>query len=212
MIFDRKYRGQIIDTLVLARLIYSNIKDKDFGLMKAGKIPGDLVGSHKLEAWGYRLGVFKGTYGKQENAWAEFSEEMLDYNVQDVIVTEQLHKLLESTTYPKGAIELELQAQWLMSKQERNGFPFDIFKAQELEENLRKRSAILDALIRKEVPPIPGKVFIPKRDNKNLDIKLVYLSSVIKTLTQTADSNLNGLLQNILIISLIMTNSTKILD
>ena len=64
VIFDRKYRGQIIDTLVLARLIYSNIKDKDFGLMKAGKIPGDLVGSHKLEAWGYRLGVFKGTYGK----------------------------------------------------------------------------------------------------------------------------------------------------
>ena len=171
VIFDRKYRGQIIDTLVLARLIYSNIKDKDFGLMKAGKIPGDLVGSHKLEAWGYRLGVFKGTYGKQENAWAEFSEEMLDYNVQDVIVTEQLHKLLESTTYPKGAIELELQAQWLMSKQERNGFPFDIFKAQELEENLRKRSAILDALIRKEVPPIPGKVFIPKRDNKKLGYK-----------------------------------------
>ena len=171
VIFDRKYRGQIIDTLVLARLIYSNIKDKDFGLMKAGKIPGDLVGSHKLEAWGYRLGVFKGTYGKQENAWAEFSEEMLDYNVQDVIVTEQLHKLLESTTYPKGAIELELQAQWLMSKQERNGFPFDVFKAQELEENLRKRSAILDALIRKEVPPIPGKVFIPKRDNKKLGYK-----------------------------------------
>lgn len=171
VIFDRKYRGQIIDTLVLARLIYSNIKDKDFGLMKAGKIPGDLVGSHKLEAWGYRLGVFKGTYGKQENAWAEFSEEMLDYNVQDVIVTEQLHKLLESTTYPKGAIELELQAQWLMSKQERNGFPFDIFKAQELEENLRKRSAILDALIRKEVPPIPGKVFILKRDNKKLGYK-----------------------------------------
>lgn len=117
------------------------------------------------------MGVFKGTYGKQENAWAEFSEEMLDYNVQDVIVTEQLHKLLESTTYPKGAIELELQAQWLMSKQERNGFPFDIFKAQELEENLRKRSAILDALIRKEVPPIPGKVFIPKRDNKKLGYK-----------------------------------------
>lgn len=168
-----KLQGQVLDTLVMSRLIYGNIKDSDSGLLRTGKLPGKLFGSHSLKAWGYRLGELKGTYAEETpDAWATFSEDMLNYCVQDVVVTKKLYeRLITKTEYPQVSIELEHGIQWLMSKQERNGFPFDVFAAQELEVTLRSRAADLDAILRKQVPPIPDKVFIPKRDNKTQGYK-----------------------------------------
>lgn len=166
-IIPRNKRHLVVDTLVLSRLIYSNINDIDAGLIRSGKLPGKLFGSHSLKAWGYRLGELKGTYAEDtDDAWAVFSEEMLDYNDQDVVVTEKLYNKLIAKEYSTVAIQLEHEAQWLMSQQERNGFPFDEAKARELEVTLRSRAAILDAQLRKAVPPIPDKIFIPKKDNK----------------------------------------------
>lgn len=165
----RDKRKNVFDTLVAARLIYANIKDIDFTLYRKGKLPGSLIGTHKLKAWGYRLGVLKGTYAEEtEDAWGKFSQEMLDYNMQDVVVTCKLYQTLQKKKYSESAMELEHQIQWLMSQQERNGFPFDVEKAKELEIVLRSRWAVLDAELRKEVPQIPDKVFVPKRDNKKL--------------------------------------------
>ena len=162
---------QVVDTLVLARLIYSNIETYDIGKMKNGTLPSKLYKSHKLEAWGYRLGVHKGEYGKQEEAWNSYNEDMLEYNKQDVVVTVALYKKLAKANYSERAIELEHKVAWLMAKQERNGFPFDVEGAEKLEMELRTRSAVLDELLRQAVPPIPDKVFIPKRDNKTKGYK-----------------------------------------
>lgn len=160
-------QGNVVDTLVLSRLIYGNIKDSDNGLLRTGKLPGKLYGSHSLKAWGYRLGELKGTYAEETaDAWSHYSEEMLTYCIQDVVVTKKLYEKLMSKNYPEAPIALEHQAQWLMAKQESNGFPFDVFAAQELEVSLRSRHATLDAILRQQVPLIPDKVFIPKRDNK----------------------------------------------
>lgn len=163
----RRFRPQIIDTLVLARLIYGNIKDSDAGRLRKGSLPGTLYGSQSLKAWGYRLGELKGNYAAEhENAWESFNEEMLSYCVQDVVVTKKLFEYLTRYPFPQRAIDLEHEAQWLMSQQERNGFPFDIKKAEILERRLEERMGILDAELRCKVPAIPDKVFIPKRDNK----------------------------------------------
>ena len=162
---------QVVDTLVVARLIYSNIEIYDIGKMKNGTLPSKLYKSHKLEAWGYRLGVHKGEYGKQEEAWNSYNEDMLEYNKQDVVVTVALYKKLAKANYSERAIELEHKVAWLMAKQERNGFPFDVEGAEKLEMELRARSAVLDELLRQAVPPIPDKVFIPKRDNKTKGYK-----------------------------------------
>lgn len=173
---SRKQRDYVEDTLVMARLIYSNIKDIDYGLYKKGKILGKLIGSQSLKAWGYRLGELKGTYAEEhEDAWKSFNEEMLEYNQQDVRVTQKLYDLLidrvKHHVCTPAALELEHKAQWLMVKQEANGFPFDVKKAKELEKVLRERAAILDAQITAKAPRIPDKVFIPKRDNKRLGYK-----------------------------------------
>lgn len=150
-----KLQKNVVDTLVLSRLIYGNIKDSDSGLLRIGKLPGKLYGSHSLKAWGYRLGELKGSYAEETtDAWAQYSEEMLTYCVQDVVVTKKLYEKLMSKNYPQEPITLEHQAQWLMAKQERNGFPFYVFAAQELEVELRSRSSTLDAILRQQVPSI----------------------------------------------------------
>ena len=162
---------QVLDTLVMARLIYSNIDTVDLGLMKAGRLPKNLYKSHKLKAWGYRLGILKGDYGEQEDAWAIYTPEMLDYNEQDVVVTSHLYNKLSSQNYSETAIQLEHECAWLMSKQERNGFKFNYDAALALEQTLRKRQAVLEAKLLQMIPEIPDKVFVPKRDNKRLGYK-----------------------------------------
>lgn len=142
-------RECVIDTLVLARLIYTQIKDIDIGLIKSGRLPKKLYGSHSLKAWGYRLKILKGTYGEQEEAWNQFSEEMYKYCKQDVAVTLELFSLLFKKQYPVSSIELEHSIAWVMAKQERNGFVFDYDKAVTLYATLSaKRSEIEDKLVK----------------------------------------------------------------
>lgn len=67
----------VFDTLVLSRMLEPD--------RKAG---------HSLDSWGKALGCFKGDFGKQENAWEVFTEEMYEYCEQDVAVTLMLYKHL----------------------------------------------------------------------------------------------------------------------
>jgi len=65
-------RERVYDTLVVSRLIYSDLMTRDGGHIKAKRLPSKLVGSHKLEAWGYRLGLQKGEYAEDfKNGWIE---------------------------------------------------------------------------------------------------------------------------------------------
>jgi DNA polymerase I-like protein with 3'-5' exonuclease and polymerase domains len=115
--------------------------------MKANRLPSKLYGSHSLKAYGYRLGELKGTYGEQENAWDEYSEQMADYCEQDVRVTVKLFEKMLDKGYPWMACELEHQIAWIMARQERNGFCFDKDKAVELYAELAgKRQELEDKL------------------------------------------------------------------
>ena len=83
-------RGTIIDTLILSRLYHPNLLDIDKA--HAWKhMPLQLYGRHSLEAYGYRLGEYKGNFGKTTD-WKEWSQEMEDYCKQDVAVTTKLCK------------------------------------------------------------------------------------------------------------------------
>lgn len=146
---------QVLDTLVLSRLVYPNIKDMDAPLLRKGILPGKLYGSHSLKAWGFRVGESKGDFGEQENAWEVFTPEMLDYCEQDVKVTRLVFDkimmnqhyfgtddLTDSTAMFNGfvhAVRLEHEVAWLLAQQERNGFPFDERGAQTLYAELSAR-------------------------------------------------------------------------
>lgn len=164
--FKREHRHLVFDTLVASRLMYTNLDVLDSGLIKSGKLPSKLNKSHSLKAWGYRLGELKGTYGEQEDAWDKFTPEMLKYNEQDVRVNILLLDKLLAKEYSQTALNLEHEVAWLITQQERNGFPFDKRKAEELEKTLRIRHYELEQQIEKTAPPIPDEIFIPKRNNK----------------------------------------------
>lgn len=157
---DVNITGRIFDTLVMARMVFSDQKEKDFRLFERKKLPGKMIGAHSLKAWGYRLGLHKGDYqenmekqaeeeGLEEDediaayVWKEWSQEMEDYAVQDVEVTTLLYeKLLAKKTDPR-AIQLEHQIHELMSVQERNGIHFNVEEADELAHKLQEESDLL---------------------------------------------------------------------
>jgi hypothetical protein len=92
-LYDFEPQGVLIDTLVLSRLFYPHIADRDFERRPMG-MPQKLYGRHSLEAWGYRLKCFKGDFGKHEAAWDVYTPEMLDYCIQDTEVTVKLYELM----------------------------------------------------------------------------------------------------------------------
>ena len=84
------YSGCILDTLLLSRLYHPNIIDVD-KKRQWKHMPLQLYGRHSLESYGYRLGEYKGEYGKTSD-WKEWSEEMQEYCIQDTNVTTKLWK------------------------------------------------------------------------------------------------------------------------
>jgi DNA polymerase I-like protein with 3'-5' exonuclease and polymerase domains len=124
-----------IDTLVWARLIYTNLMNDDAPLVQSKKLPKELRGRHSLKAWGYRLGLLKGDFGENTD-WSEFSQEMSDYCLQDVKVTKVLYDHLASKKINKEAVGLEHRVAEIIHRQELNGFPFDKKQAEKLFEKL----------------------------------------------------------------------------
>ncbi len=129
------YSGEMRDTLIMARLRWGHIKDEDMSRVRRGAFPAKLVGSHSLEAWGVRLDVLKGDKEKQQ--WAVWTPEMQAYCEQDTAVGAALVNYIRRYgDIPKGVIECEHALALYLGQQERNGFPFDLFKAIKLQATL----------------------------------------------------------------------------
>lgn len=190
---DRSHYGgrPAFDTMLLAQVVWADIKDMDFKKRAALKskygeeianqtFPGQYVGRHALEAWGYRLGVLKGDYAKtmraagftNETMWATWNQQMHDYCIQDVEVTVALYALIKSKKLPNRAALLEHRFAEVIRKQERFGFPFDKAAANRLVADLMVRAAELNAALQESFPPwnvyIPGEYFEPKVNNSKL--------------------------------------------
>ena len=78
----------VVDTLLLSRLYHNDMLavDKKHGW---SNMPSQMYGRHSLESYGYRLGEYKGSFGKDTD-WKRWSPEMQDYCIQDVNVTKKL--------------------------------------------------------------------------------------------------------------------------
>ncbi|MBS7457680.1 DNA polymerase [Coralloluteibacterium stylophorae] len=167
--------GVVRDTLTISRLIWTNLQEKDGKFRKRyPDMPGYLVGGHSLEAWGWRLGEWKGDYSKEMkekglDPWAEWNVSMDDYCRQDVQVTLKLWALILSKDYSEEAIQLEHDVAPILLRQEHYGFGFNEAAAEELVLRLTKRRLEIEADLQVAFPPWQakdGKPLIPKRDNK----------------------------------------------
>lgn len=142
---DWTFIGTVRDTLPMSRMIFANIKDKDFRLWYAGKIEGKFIGLHSLDSWGARLGLHKGDYKKvmEEQGldpWAEWNQEMEDYCVNDVNINVLLWLKLLKEGWDDRPIIFEHTIHDLVGVQEENGFPFDMDGAHVLWEDLESHA------------------------------------------------------------------------
>lgn len=145
-------KGLVLDTMVLTRLAHSNLYDIDWTREPAG-LDKKRYGKHRLDDWGIRLGCHKGSH----EDWSKWSQEMADYNVQDIVTTEKVYDHVAACHLPEEAIILEMELQDMIEAQRRHGFPFDIEAAQKLVAKLESLKAPISQRLQEAFPPIPAK-------------------------------------------------------
>jgi len=158
----------IVDTIILSGLAYPDMKERDFAAeRKKGKwIPKNLYGRHALEAWGHRVGEYKGDF---KGPWDVWTREMEDYCDQDVTVTLKLAERLLKLDLSEESIRLEHDVARIIERQVARGFAIDLAAAQALHIKLAKRSAEIERELRdKFFGPfyLRGAEFTPKKDDK----------------------------------------------
>ena len=126
---------RVVDTLVLSRL-YDPSRQ----------------GGHSLRAWGETLGFPKGDHSD----WSRLSQEMIDYCIRDVEVTEAVHKQLvrDMADFSPESIELEHKVQFAIQQQERNGWVLDQRLAHELCATFKERMNEIEEELQAKFPPI----------------------------------------------------------
>lgn len=179
MVYPEFSPQRVLDTKILSRLIWTDLRDRDVINIKKRKYPSDFlpkwIGSHSLRPWGVRLGFRKDDYDPTVHGWTwqtyPFTKEVDDYCMQDVRVTVRLMERIEEKEYSPEAIELEHAVAEIIFLQQQAGFAFDTEAARRLTASLQVRRLELETQARSAFEPwlVPhGPVFTPKRDNRVL--------------------------------------------
>ncbi|MEM7200273.1 MAG: DNA polymerase [Planctomycetota bacterium] len=171
------YAGVVWDTLTMSRVMYTNLFDLDMRASKAGRLPPDfaskrLIGTHKLEAWGLRLGGEQKAdfnpkdYGQTWDSYS-FSEACDDYCMQDVRTNAAVFEHFLGKGYSDQCIRLEHDVAEIIYRQEAYGWAFDVDAAEKLTATLLIRKQELMDDCTKAFEPWYVKVrFRQGRNNK----------------------------------------------
>jgi DNA polymerase I-like protein with 3'-5' exonuclease and polymerase domains len=177
---DFKLNSNVIDTLICTRFIWPKEKlfELDDNQAINNQMPPGLKGSASLKAWGYRLSDKKIDF----KDFSVYSQEMLDYCIQDVNVTTKLFEKIQSVNIAPSAYKLEHEFAHAIERQIRSGFPFDIDQCLDLVDALETRKQSIEIKLKEIFPPIEHvEWFTPKVNNikrgyvKDQPFKKVYL-------------------------------------
>lgn len=160
---------KVIDTLVLSRLLESDLRNKDWDQGYTDEqMPKQLRGRHSLEAWGYRLGENKGSFGKTTD-WSEWSEEMEAYCRQDTMVTARIWSALAPDDWSQDAIDFEHRIAEICNRIGNAGWTFDIQAATALYAQLALERDTLEEELQDLFPSWTVETeFVPKANNAKL--------------------------------------------
>ena len=146
---------RVVDTLVLSRL---------FDPSKSG--------GHSLRNWGNELGFPKGDHSD----FSCLSQEMIDYCIQDVAVTEAVHQKLtkDMQEFSEDCIKLEHQVQFVIQQQERNGWLLDQRLANDLCATFKEGMYAIEAELQEMFPPIVEERYSEKTGKRLKDKVTVF--------------------------------------
>lgn len=112
----------------------------------------NIDGGNSLEAWGERLGFPKTHFKSFDN----YSDEMLQYCCNDVLVTEKLYAELSdyiNSSQWRVSLRLEHDIAWLCYDLHIGGFSFDADGAKALLRSVEEQRTELDGHLRTSFPP-----------------------------------------------------------
>lgn len=186
------------DSLVVAKMIwpYDSLIGPDIALMRAGKLPGNLLKTHGLKAWGIRLGEKKidFTDGKDKaTCFLEWTPEMAQYGMQDIRTGLKLWRLClkrlgwtlrcepdpatKEYVWPKLPVEIEHQVFLIVQEQTEGGVNFDMDRAVALAAQLKNAQAQAAAEIKglfgswwQPLDPPEGKPFKSSLQRKMVEL------------------------------------------
>tara|TARA_R100000657_G_C4681788_1_gene131078 strand:+ start:289 stop:2145 length:1857 start_codon:yes stop_codon:yes gene_type:complete len=159
---DFKLNAHVIDTLICTRFIWPKEKLYDLDVDHYTNVPSYLRGSASLKAWGYRLSDHKIDF----KDFTAYSQEMLDYCIQDVNVTRRLFEKIRSLNISAAAYQLEHQFAHAIERQVRSGFPFDVDQCLDLVDALEDRKQTIELKLKEIFPPLKTEEwFTPKVNN-----------------------------------------------
>jgi DNA polymerase I-like protein with 3'-5' exonuclease and polymerase domains len=143
----------IIDTLVASRLIFPHLRQIDDEVAaKGGPKLGKLRGSHKLEAWGGRLGSPK--VGTDIEDWSEWTPEIQERCVGDATLSKAIFHFLQPDGRDPRALELEHRAAVTCGQISADGVLFDVGAAKQLGKRWQQRCAELAATLCMQFPQL----------------------------------------------------------
>lgn len=167
------------DSFVAAKMVWPGdiLIGPDLARIRAGQMPPQLMKSHSLKAWGYRLKDNKDDYDgdrdkypeprdrlatkgdeRYERRWEEWNPWMASYMLQDCRPMVKLWKLIEKRVgwvepekadivWPEDVFHTEHAIADIISRQELEGIRFDVDSARKLEASLLTQKAKLNAAL-----------------------------------------------------------------
>ncbi len=173
--------GEVFDTTLISRLMYTDIEDRDAIATRKGKFvltKNAKMRRHSLEAWGIRLGQEqKGDFKPADYGWTwteyPFSEDCDEYCMQDVrvnvLLVERFKLRLAETGVPAECVLMEHDVARIVSRQSRYGWKYDKAAAEALTAELQKEMISLEEELENTFRPFykrNGKLATYKRTCK----------------------------------------------
>lgn len=121
-------------------------------------------GGHSLENWGQHLGVLKGSFSD----FSKYSEEMMEYCVQDLRVTERVYERLlqELKGFSMRSLRLEQKVAQILQKAYEKGFKLDYQFTSDLLSSVTSVKDKLAIKLTETTPPLPKVDRLIKYSNK----------------------------------------------
>jgi DNA polymerase I len=139
---------KVFDTLLVSRILHP---DRD--------------GGHSLDAWGKRVGCKKGDF----KDFSKFSQEMLEYCIQDVEVTHKIFNILQEPSREIwDAILIENEFAYNINHQIQNGFTLDLPKVNNLQKEYQEEYEALYNTLQSMLPKVKDKTLYNKCIEKGL--------------------------------------------
>jgi ribonuclease D len=149
----------VLDTLVMSRLFHP-----------------DVQGGHSLATWGEKLRFPKGDH----DDWSKLSDEMIQYCMRDVSVTEKLYQTLTMQLmmydFSDTSVYLEHAVAHICREQEENGFAFNVTEAKQLERQLETKMLGIEAALQNVFPPIAEEQRYHKTSGKPLPVRYTHFN------------------------------------